>query len=62
MDGRIGHTEEIRIEAVRQFESGPSYCAVATNLGLPIGTLRDWQDSYLQGRLLNTALVRENRS
>jgi len=62
MDGRIGHSEEIQIEAVRQFESGHSYCAVATNLGLPIGTLRDWQNSYLQGRLLNSALVRENRS
>lgn len=61
MDGRIAHSEETRIEAGKFFALGHSYRAVATYLGIPYGTVRIWQDSYRQGHLLNSGLVRENR-
>lgn len=62
MDGRITHSEETRIEAAKQFALGYGYHVVAKYLGLPAGTMRIWHDSYLQGRLLNSYLMRENRS
>ena len=61
MDGRIAHSEETRMEVAKLFENGHSYQAVATYLGLPLGTVRGWQDSHRQGHLLNFDLVRENK-
>lgn len=61
MVGQGGYSEEIRIEAARQFALGHGASAVATYLGLPHGTMRKWQDAYRQGRLLNSGVVRENR-
>jgi transposase len=61
MDGRINYSEEIRIEAARQFALGYGYHLVAKYLGLPLGTARKWQDAYRQGRLLHSGFVRENK-
>jgi len=61
MDGRIRHSEAVRIEAARHFALGYGAGAVATFLGLPHGTMRKWQDAYRQGHLLNLGVVRENR-
>ena len=62
MHGRISHSEETRTEAASYFSQGYGFHAVATYMGLPSGTMREWLDSYRQGRLLNFDLVRENRS
>jgi len=61
MDGRIGYSEETRIQAAEQFASGYGARAVARYLGLPLGTIRTWEDSYRQGCLLNSNAVRENK-
>jgi transposase-like protein len=61
MDRRIGYSEEIRIEAARQFALGYGYHVVAKYLGLPLGTARKWQDAYRQDRLLHSDFVRENK-
>ena len=61
MDGRIRHQIETRIEAARLFDAGFGYTAIATQLRLPLGTLRDWQDAHRQGRLLDSALMAENK-
>ena len=61
MDGRIGYSEEVRIQAARQFALGYGARAVARYLGLPFGTMRTWQDAYRQGHLLNSGAVRENK-
>ena len=61
MDGRIAHSEETQIKAANLFALGHSYHAVATYLGIPYGTVRIWQDSHRQGRLLNSDLVKENK-
>ncbi len=62
MAGRVGYSEEVRIAAAGQFVLGHGAGAVATYLGLSHGTMRRWQDAYRQGRLLNSGVVRENRS
>ena len=62
MDGRIIYSEEIRIEAARQFALGNGSQAVATYLGLPRATMRTWQDAHRRGHLLNSGSVRENKS
>ena len=62
MDGRVGYSEEIRIQAAEQFALGYGARTVARYLGLPFDTMRIWQDSYRQGCLLNSGAVRENRS
>jgi transposase len=62
MDGRFRYSEETRIEVARLFALGHGARAVATHLGLPHSTMRRWQDSYLQGLLLNSGFVRENKT
>lgn len=59
MDGRIKHRIETRIEAARLFDAGFGYTAIATYLRVPGGTVRDWQDSHRQGRLLDFAVMAE---
>jgi transposase-like protein len=61
MDGRIKHRIETRIEAARLFDAGFGYTAIATYLRLPLGTLRNWQDSHRQGRLLDFAVMAESK-
>lgn len=61
MDGRINYFEETRSEAAKQFAQGFGYHVVARLLSLPVGTARIWHDSYLQGRLLHSDAVRENK-
>ena len=61
MDGRIIYSEEIRIEAARQFALGYGYHVMARSLGLPLATARTWQDAYRQGHLLHSGDVRENK-
>ena len=61
MDGRFNYSEETRIEVARQFALGHGARAVATYLGLPHGTMHQWQDAYRQGRLLHSGAVRENK-
>ena len=47
------------MEVARLFALGHGARTVATYLGLPHGTMRQWQDSYRQGHLLHSASVRE---
>lgn len=61
MDGRIRHQVETRIEAARLLDAGFGYSAIATQLRLPAGTLRDWQDAHRQGRLLGCAAMAESK-
>ena len=62
MDGRVGYSEEIRIQAAELFASGYGARTAARHLGLPLGTVRTWEDSYRLGHLLDFNAVRENRS
>lgn len=59
MDGRFSYSEETRIEVARLFALGHGARAVATYLGLSHTTMRQWQDAYRQGHLLNSGSVRE---
>lgn len=47
------------MEVARLFAMGHGSRTVATHLGLPYTTMRQWQDSYRQGHLLNSGSVRE---
>jgi hypothetical protein len=57
MVGNIRHKTETRIEAARLFDAGFGYKWVAKNLRLSEGTMRIWQDSHRQGRLLGLGSV-----
>ncbi|MDO8713986.1 MAG: helix-turn-helix domain-containing protein [Polynucleobacter sp.] len=61
MDGRIAHSDDVRIEASKQFALGYGYFTVAKFLGLPLSTARTWQDAYRQGHLLHFETMRENK-
>lgn len=61
MDGRINYKTETRIEAARLFDAGFGYKWVSKELRLPQGTLRGWQDSHRQGRLLGLGSVTKNK-
>lgn len=52
MDNRERYTTETRIEAARLFDAGFGFTMIAKHLGLPTYTLRDWEDSHKQGRLI----------
>lgn len=52
MVGNIRHKTETRIEAARLFDAGFGYKWVAKHLRLSSSTMRIWQDSHKQGRLL----------
>jgi transposase len=52
MVGKIRHKTETRIEAARLFDAGFGYKWVAKQLRLSESTMRIWQDSHKQGRLL----------
>ena len=62
MEGRFNHSEETRLEVARLFALGHGARAVATYLGMSHTTMRQWQDAYRQGNLLNSGFVRENKS
>lgn len=62
MDGRVGYSEEIRIQATGLFASGYGARAVATFLTVPYNTVRTWEDSHRLGQLLDFSAVRENKS
>jgi transposase len=57
MVGNIRHKTETRIEAARLFDAGFGYKWVAKNLMLSESTMRIWQDSHKQGRLLGLGSV-----
>jgi transposase len=59
MDGRFSYSEETRRQVARLFALGHGARAVATYLGLPHTTMRQWQDAYRQGHLLHSGSVRE---
>lgn len=61
MDGRIGYSEEIRIQAAELFASGYGARTVARYLVMPLSTICTWLDSYRQDCLLNSGAVRENK-
>jgi transposase-like protein len=61
MDGRVRHSEEIRLEASRQFALGHGCFTVAKFLDLPLSTARTWQDSFRQGHLLHFETVKEKK-
>lgn len=61
MDGRIRHSEEIRIEASRLFALGHGSFTVAKFLDLPLSTARTWQDAFRQGHLLHFETVKEKK-
>jgi transposase len=61
MDARFNYSEETRIEVARLFALGHGAKAVATYLGLSPTTMRNWEDAYRQGDLLNSGFVRENK-
>jgi transposase-like protein len=61
MDGRVGYSEEIRVQASELFASGYGARTVARYLVLPMSTMRVWEDSFRQGHLLNSGAVRENK-
>lgn len=52
MVGNTRHKTETRIEAARLFDAGFGYKWVSKQMRLPEGTMRIWQDSHRQGRLL----------
>lgn len=52
MVGNTRHKTETRIEAARLFDAGFGYKWVSKQMRLPEGTMRIWQDSHKQGRLL----------
>ena len=49
------------MEVVRLFALGHGARNVATYLGLPYSTMRQWQDAHRQGHLLHSGSVRENK-
>lgn len=57
MDLRVKHSLETRIEVARLFDAGFGFHAVATQLGLNRDSVRNWHDQYLQGRLLDSAVM-----
>ncbi len=52
MVGNTRHKTETRIEAARLFDAGFGFKWVSKQLRLPQSTMRIWQDSHKQGRLL----------
>lgn len=62
MDKRVRYTTETRIEAVRLFDAGFGVSAVATQLNMPVDTLRDWLDAHRQGRLLGLKTMEGSKS
>ena len=61
MDGRFSYSEETRRQVAGLFALGHGARAVATYLGLSHSSMRQWQDSYRQGNLLNSGSVRANK-
>lgn len=59
MDGRFNYSEETRRQVAGLFALGHGARAVATYLGFPHGTMRQWQDAYRQGHLLHSGSVKE---
>ncbi|MEG0363522.1 MAG: helix-turn-helix domain-containing protein, partial [Aurantimicrobium sp.] len=57
MDLRVKHSFETRIEVARLFDAGFGFHAVATQLGLKRESVRNWHDQYMQGRLLDSAVM-----
>lgn len=57
MDLRVKHSLETRIEVARLFDAGFGFHAIATQLGLKRESVRNWHDQYMQGRLLDSAVM-----
>lgn len=57
MVGNIRYKTETRIEAARLFDAGLGFKLVAKQMRLPQGTMRIWQDTHKQGRLLGLGSV-----
>ena len=60
MDKRVKHQTETRIAAERLFDAGFGVSYIVRNLSISRYTIRDWQTSYRQGRLLGLVAMSGN--
>jgi transposase len=60
MDKRVKHQTEPSVAADRLFDVGFGVSYIATNLSISRYTIRDWQTSYRQGRLLGLGAMSGN--
>jgi len=62
LDNRVKHSTETRIAAARLFDAGFGFSWVASQIGIPKDTGRDWFDSHRQGRLVGLGLMGVRKS
>ena len=60
MDKRVKHQTEPSVAAERLFDVGFGVSYIAANLSISRYTIRDWQTSYRQGRLLGLGAMSGN--
>lgn len=61
MDKRVKHSNKTRIKAAKLFDAGLTYSEVSREIAIPLYTLRVWQDSHNQNRLIGSGLMKRNR-